>query len=60
MASAVGCDNVRDDLAAFVLLAEIKNISAVKEKNQTADYQREAFSPSRSSEKQAALESSSF
>lgn len=32
MASAVGCDNVRDDLAAFVLLAEIKNISAVKEK----------------------------
>lgn len=33
MASAVGCDNVQDDLAAFVLLAEIKNILAVKEKS---------------------------
>lgn len=41
MAAVVGCDNVRDNLAVLFLLAEIKNISAMKEKKIRARIIRE-------------------
>lgn len=39
MASVVGCDNVRDDLAAFVLPTEIKHFQ------EKPDDPRDAFGP---------------